>query len=172
MRLREQLPCLSRGLPSKKLAGWTMRISVLLALLAGMLALPACSNGATGPAAGGGPGVGAPMFDARGTWQITTRSQSGATGGAAADVQQDLGNGSITGSLSNIQPACATSAALSGSVTGNKVRLSARENGQMVIFTGTPKPNGDLTGTFTSASGGCTNGDSGAWSATRTSGPN
>ena len=111
------------------------------------------------------------MFDARGNWQITTQSQSGSSGGAAVAIQQDLTNGSITGSASSIQPPCAASATLSGNIKNNNITLVLNENGQVVNFTGSTTATGTLAGTYSAATGGCTNGDSGTWSANRTSGP-
>jgi hypothetical protein len=144
-----------------------MRVGLGMALLMGILALLACGNSSMSSGSGGGPG--GPMFDARGNWQITTQSQSGASGGAAASFQQNLTNGTLTGSLSSIQPPCASSATLMGSINQNKIQFAAMENGQAVNFMGTTTATGGMSGTYTSAAGGCTNGDSGTWSAARTS---
>lgn len=147
-----------------------MRVGLSIALMAGTLALLACGNSAMSSGNGSGTGSGAPTFDATGKWQITTKSQSGASGGAAATIERNP-DGTLTGDLSNIQPPCATSATLSVSVNNNKIQLTADESGQSVTFSGTATATGTLTGTYTSAAGGCTNGDTGTWKSTRIAGP-
>jgi hypothetical protein len=148
-----------------------MKISEVMAISTVMLVLLGCGSNAMSTGSGGGLGAGAPMFDARGNWQITTQSQSGTTGGAAVAFQENLTNGSVSGTVSNIQPPCATSATLSGNISRNTISFAVNENGQVVNFTGTVTATGTLSGTYSGAAGGCTNGESGNWSATRTSGP-
>jgi hypothetical protein len=144
-----------------------MRIGLIIGLLTGVMALFACGNNAMSSGSGGGPGAGAPTFDATGKWQITTKSQSGATGGAVATIQRNS-DGSLSGGLSDIEPPCATSATLTVIVNNNKIQMTADENGQGVSFTGAATATGALSGTYTSPTGGCTNGDTGTWTATRT----
>lgn len=141
-----------------------MRVGLLMALLTAMLAFLACGNNAmTSSGSGSGTGPGAPTFNATGKWQITMQSQSGTNGGAVATIQQN--NGSITGSLSSIEPPCAASASFTGAINLNKISFAVNESGQTVTFTGATTGTGTLSGTYTSAAGGCTNGDSGTWTA-------
>lgn len=140
-----------------------MRLKVLTGVIVGMLVLLGCGNSAMSSGSGGGPGSGAPTFDATGKWQITTQSQSGTTGGATATIQQN--NGSITGSLTNIEPPCAATASFTGNVSLNKISFTVDESGQSVSFTGATTGTGTLSGTYTAAAGGCTNGASGTWTA-------
>jgi hypothetical protein len=150
-----------------------MKIGAVMALSTALLVMMGCGNSAMSSANGNGNGTGpgAPMFDARGNWQITTQSHSGTAGGAAISIQQDLTNGSISGTASSIQPPCAASATLNGSMKNNAITLTMNENGQLVTFTGSAGATGTLSGTYTAAAGGCTNGDAGTWTASRTSGP-
>lgn len=145
-----------------------MRIRVLLAVVGLSMAsmvLLSCGSSTTNSGSGGGPGDA--MFDIKGNWQIITTSQSGASGGAGGVFQGYFQNNSFTGTLSNLQPACASSAALNGNVNRTHVTFSLNENGQSLNFDGSISATGQLNGTYTSSSGGCTNGDSGTWTATR-----
>jgi hypothetical protein len=61
--------------------------------------------------------------------------------------------------------ACAISAPINGTVSGNTISATLTEGGQAVSLTGTVASNGkSASGTYTSPTGGCTNGDSGTWS--------
>ena len=65
---------------------------------------------------------------------------------------------------------CSISGTLSGTVSGLSVTMSLTEGTQSVSLTGTASQNGNsITGTYQAPAGGCTNGDSGTFSASRTS---
>ena len=75
---------------------------------------------------------------------------------------------SVTGIFALTQFPCAASATLTGTVTGTMLSLQFNENGQSVVFTG--KVNSKFTfasGRYFAPSGGCTNGETGMWFATK-----
>jgi uncharacterized protein (TIGR03437 family) len=84
---------------------------------------------------------------------------------SAAGILTQNGN-SFSGTLTISGTACATSAGITGSLSGDNFTASVNENGQIVTFTGTVSGN-SATGSYTTPSGGCTNGDQGIWTATR-----
>lgn len=104
-----------------------------------------------------------------GNWQITANSTAfGLTATGSGALQQ---NGSaITGQITLSGTPCATSATLSGTSSGTAVTLQLQEGSQPVNLTGTTNPGfTSMSGGYTAPSGGCTNGDFGTWTATKTS---
>ena len=101
-----------------------------------------------------------------GGWQFTgTSTKYGLNFTGTVAILQT--SSTLTGEAMLSGSACTPSAALSGSISGTAVTVQLNEGGQLVTFTGTA--NSDLTsmsGTYSAPSGGCTNGDSGTWSAT------
>ncbi len=85
---------------------------------------------------------------------------------AAVPVSQS--GGSISGQATFSGSPCAQSGAMSGTVSTNgSVTFTLNENGQIVSFSGKVGADGhSANGTYTAPAGGCTNGDSGVWSAT------
>ncbi len=74
----------------------------------------------------------------------------------------------VTGTMNFTNNPCATTAALSGTITVSSVILTATEGSQSVSFTGTV--NGAFTamsGNYTFPIGGCNGGDFGAWAASK-----
>jgi hypothetical protein len=58
---------------------------------------------------------------------------------------------------------------MSGTLDGNSINMTLSENGQNVIFTGKMTNNGSsANGSYTAATGGCTNGDTGTWVGNKT----
>ncbi len=104
-----------------------------------------------------------------GNWQITINSTAfGATGTGSGAVQQN--GSSVTGTLTLSGTPCATTASLSGSISGTTVTLQLEEGDQLVNLRGTANSGlTSMSGSYTAPSGGCTNGDFGTWSATKTS---
>jgi len=102
-----------------------------------------------------------------GNWTFVARStlfgfQSGASG-----LLTQNGN-TISGQLSLTGTPCASSAIVTGTITGTSISMALNENGQTVIFTGTLSADGDsASGTYVAPPGGCTNGDYGTWSGTK-----
>lgn len=122
------------------------------------LGLPGCG--------GGGNSQNAQVLNLAGYWQASTISNLGyntfLSGTLAQTGSQLSGTMSISGSP------CATSGTLSGTVSGSTVTMSLTEGAQSVSLNGTASQNGNsITGTYQAPSGGCTNGDSGTFSATR-----
>lgn len=133
------------------------RRSSLLALIL-CLGLPACGGGHT---VGGGT-----TLNLAGNWQATTRSNFGFSTFLAGTLSQS-GN-QISGTLTISGSPCAVSGALAGTVSGTSVNLSLNEGGQSVTIAATASADGNsMTGTYQAPLGGCTNGDSGTFSATR-----
>jgi hypothetical protein len=102
-----------------------------------------------------------------GTWQLTLTSSAspGTTYTGTATLTQS-GNG-ITGTVSFINNACATSSLITGTVSGSNVSIQVTEGGQVVTLTGTINSAfSSMSGSYTSTPGGCTNGDLGSWTAT------
>jgi hypothetical protein len=105
--------------------------------------------------------------DLTGTWSFTVVSQAfGATASATAQLTQS-GN-SVTGTVSLNGTPCATSAPVTGTVSGTNVSFLVDENGQAASLTGTANSKFSMiSGTYTTPNGGCTNGDFGTWSGTK-----
>jgi hypothetical protein len=102
-----------------------------------------------------------------GTWQFTGHSEaSGSTFTGTAAIQQN-GN-SLGGTITLDGSPCGTSATISGSVSGTAVTIDEDLNGQQVNLSGMLNAqNTSMSGNYTAPSGGCTNGDYGTWSATK-----
>jgi hypothetical protein len=120
---------------------------------------------------GGGGGSSTPTSTASiaGTWQVAAHSNSfnfNVTG--TATIQQS--GSTLSGSVVMSGTPCASTAALSGSVSGNSVTFQLQEGTQTVTFTGTVSGN-TMSGTYSGPAGGCSNGDQGTWSATPGVGP-
>ena len=119
--------------------------------------------------AGNGPnGAPTPFGNIAGNWQLLGKSTvSTAVINASGQITQIGDN--VSGQLSVGRTLCATSAALSGTVSNTGViALSLNENGQVVTFSGTLSGDGNsAAGTYIAPLGGCTNGDKGTWSGQR-----
>jgi len=110
----------------------------------------------------------APGASLTGTWQITGKSTAfGLTFTGTGTVQQT--GSSVTGQITLSGSPCASTAALSGSISGTTVTVQLLEGSQTVNFTGAANSGlTSISGTYTAPSGGCTNGDYGTWTATIT----
>jgi hypothetical protein len=112
-----------------------------------------------------------------GVWQFTSHSNTFNTAETGSGSVQQNGT-AVSGTLTLSGTPCSIDAFLSASVSGNVVTGQLQEGAQAVSITGTvygdasafTSPTGGLTitGTYTSPSGGCLNGDQGTWSATKT----
>jgi len=121
---------------------------------------------AVGCGGGGSSSQSAAVLNLAGTWQASTNSKLGFNTFLAGTLTQT--GTQISGTLTIGDSPCATSGTLSGSVSGSTVTLSLMEGSQSVSLTGTVTPDGNsITGTYQAQSGGCTNGDSGTFTATR-----
>jgi hypothetical protein len=114
-----------------------------------------------------------------GNWQFTFKSSAnGNTFTGTASLTQSStpvtsqGAGglerAISGTMNFANDPCATSAPLSGTISGLNVILSATESGQPVSFTGTVNPAVTaMSGDYSAPGGGCTAGDFGSWTASK-----
>jgi hypothetical protein len=104
-----------------------------------------------------------------GNWQFTAKSSIfGLTASAVGSISQNGQN--ISGQFTLSGTPCATSAAMTGTVSGQTFNAGLNENNQVVSFTGTVASDGNSgSGSYSAPSGGCTNGDAGTWSGQRTS---
>jgi len=100
-----------------------------------------------------------------GNWSFSSQSSLVVVTGSGT-IQQN-GN-ALSGQVTLNGTPCATSATLTGTISGNTVNFQLQEGSQAVSFTGTVTANGTgISGTYTAPIGGCTNGDSGNWAATK-----
>jgi len=130
-------------------------ISIFVALLA-----VGCGGG------GSGSSQSAAVLNLAGTWQASTNSTLGFDTFLSGTFTQT--GTQISGTMSIGDSPCATSGTLNGSISGSTVTLSLMEGSQSVSLTGTATPDGNsITGTYRAPSGGCTNGDSGTFTAAR-----
>ena len=102
-----------------------------------------------------------------GTWQFTFHSSTaGMTATGTVPLQQ---NGTtLSGQMTLSGAPCATTAVLTGAISGTRINFQLQEGTQPVNFTGSIAASGNsASGTYASPSGGCTNGDTGTWSASK-----
>ena len=106
----------------------------------------------------------APQNSLTGYWTFAAQSTVfGFQSGASGQLTQN-GN-SVSGQLSLSGTPCASSAVVSGMVSGSSMSMTLNENGQLVTFSGTVSSDGSsANGTYVAPPGGCTNGDHGTWS--------
>lgn len=105
-----------------------------------------------------------------GLWQFSGRSSVFGLSFAVTGQIAQIGN-NVSGQLSVGGTPCATSAAISGTVSNTgEVAMDLNESGQVVAFSGTLSADGNsASGTYRAPSGGCTNEDQGTWSGQRVS---
>lgn len=103
-----------------------------------------------------------------GYWQASTISALGYNTLLWGTLTQN-GN-QISGTMTIVGSPCAPSGLLSGTVTGMNVALSLMEGTQSVSLNGKASVDGNsIAGNYQAAAGGCTNGDSGTFTAARSS---
>ena len=118
-------------------------------------------------AVGCGGSSGSNQIDIAGSWSFSSQSSLVMVSGNA--TMQQSGN-ALSGQVTLNGTPCATSATLTGTISGSMVNFQLQEGSQAVSFTGTVTANGTgVSGTYTAPTGGCTNGDSGSWAATKIS---
>ena len=139
-------------------------VSVLFAHLVLILCLGLSGCGGGGSSQGGTQN--APVLNLAGNWQASTISNLGVNTFLSGALAQT--GSQVTGTMSISGSPCASSGTLSGTVNGSRVSMSLTEGAQSVSLNGTASQDGNsITGTYQAPSGGCTNGDSGTFSATR-----
>jgi len=116
---------------------------------------------------GGGSNSTSPPPTMNGTWTFTAKSTVfGLTVTGTGTILQ-TGN-SLSGTLALVGSPCATSAALTGSANGTSLNFQIVETGQAVGFVGNATADfSSASGTYSAQAGGCTDGDSGTWTATK-----
>lgn len=103
-----------------------------------------------------------------GAWQFTLTSTASPglsfTGNTTLTASGGTG---ITGTMTFSNNPCATSALVTGGISGPNVLFQITEGNQVVSLTGTiNSAYTAMSGSYTSTAGGCTNGDMGSWTAT------
>jgi hypothetical protein len=123
--------------------------------------------GCGGGSSGGSQSQQATPVNIAGDWQITAKSTVfGFSATVTGFVNQS--GGTISGQLAISGSPCAVSATMAGTVSGTAVTIQIDENGQPVTLSGTASVDGNsASGTYTATTGGCLNGDTGTWTATR-----
>jgi uncharacterized protein (TIGR03437 family) len=116
------------------------------------------------------PGTSPTSANMTGSWQFVAQSSVFGLSFSVTGQIEQVGN-NISGQLTISGTPCATSAAFNGTVSGTSaLTMNLNENGQVVVFSGTLSSDGNsASGTYSAPSGGCTNGDRGAWSGHRVS---
>jgi hypothetical protein len=102
-----------------------------------------------------------------GPWQFTLTSS--ASPGVIFTGNTTLGPSGtgITGTVAFANNPCATSGLLAGGSSGPNVFFQITEGDQVISLTGTVNSAYTaMSGTYTATAGGCTNGDTGSWTAT------
>jgi hypothetical protein len=112
-----------------------------------------------------------------GNWQFTFKSSAnGGTYTGTASITQggfvnSLGSGTedtVTGTVTFANATCATVAPLSGTISGSKVIFTVTEATESVTLTGSVNASFTaMSGNYATPSGGCTSGDFGSWSASK-----
>jgi hypothetical protein len=143
--------------------GENMRTILAFALLA-VAVTAGCGSGSSSSTSPG-------QISIAGNWQFTVASVHGGTANGTGTLTQSGATFSGTLALTSATgPVCAASATISGTISGTNFTASLDENGQAVGLTGTVASDGSsVSGTYTAPAGGCTNGDTGTFSGTRTS---
>jgi outer membrane biogenesis lipoprotein LolB len=112
-----------------------------------------------------------------GNWQFTLKSLAyGSTYTATGSIAQTsqttgsigAGTDSVSGTVNLANDPCATTAPLSGTITGSNVMLTITEDNEGVSLTGSVNAAFTaMSGSYTTPAGGCTNADFGSWSASK-----
>lgn len=112
-----------------------------------------------------------------GNWQFTFKSSAnGNTYTGTASITQDgfvnsLGSGlekTVSGTLNLANDPCATTAPLSGTISDLNVIFTVTEAGEYVPLTGNVNAAFTaMSGSYAAPLGGCTNGDFGSWTASK-----
>jgi uncharacterized protein (TIGR03437 family) len=116
------------------------------------------------------PGPSPTSGNMTGSWQFVAQSSVFGISFSVTGQIEQVGN-NVSGQLTISGTPCATSAAFNGTVSGTgALTINLNENAQVVVFTGMLASDGNsASGTYSSPSGGCTNGDKGTWAGRRVS---
>lgn len=126
---------------------------------------------------GGLAGCGSSATNLTGNWQFTFKSSAnGNTYTGTASITQggfvdSLGSGTehtVTGTVNFANAPCATTAPLSGTISGLNVILAVTQTTESVSLTGSVNPAFTaMSGSYSAPLGGCTAGDFGSWEASK-----
>jgi hypothetical protein len=110
-------------------------------------------------------GSSSPTINLSGTWQLSAQSQTFNTAVTGTAIIQQSGS-TLSGTVGLTGSPCASTAALKGSLSGSTMIFTLTEGSQAVNFQGNVSGT-TISGTYAAPVGGCTNGDTGTWSATQ-----
>lgn len=126
---------------------------------------------------GGLAGCGSSATNLSGNWQFTFKSSaSGNTYTGMASITQggyvnSLGSGiehTVTGTVKFANAPCVTASPLSGTISGLNVIFEVTESTELVSLTGSVNAAfTSMSGTYAAPIGGCTDGDFGSWTASK-----
>lgn len=149
-----------------------MRTARLLILLAFVAVAVGCGGGPMGSIDGGGSAI-----DVQGSWEIVTASNTlpgvqsyiettlAQSGSSVSAGSQQILTVTVQGGSANID-LCSSRLSLSGTLSGASLAATLMEGTQSVRITGMVSPDGKTAfGTYQSDVGGCTQGDSGTFTA-------
>src|SRR5581483_9973662 len=106
--------------------------------------------------------------DVTGTWRFTTQSTVFTNLVITGTGTLQESGSTVSGNVSLSGTSCATTATLTGTISGTTFTFQLVEGTQTLNFTGTVSADATTaSGTYTSPTGGCTNGDNGSWSAAK-----
>jgi hypothetical protein len=143
-----------------------MRVPVRSLLLFVFIACVVQSGCGGGGGAGSSSNQNGQVLNLAGNWQANTVSSLGYDTSLSGTLTQT--GSQLSGNMTIVGSPCATVGALSGTISGSSVSLSLTEGAQTVPLSGTASADGNsISGTYQAPNGGCTNGDSGTFSATR-----
>lgn len=117
---------------------------------------------------GSGNGSSSPSGTMAGNWNFSAKSSMfGITVSGTGQLQQTV-SGGVSGTINLSGTPCATTASLSGTLNGQNLSFGLEEGEQTVNFTGTVNSSFNAaSGNYGAPAGGCTNGDTGTWTATK-----
>jgi hypothetical protein len=120
---------------------------------------------------GGGGGQSGSIYNPpsmAGTWKFTGTSKVFNLTFTGIGVIQQTG-GSLSGELALTGTPCAATATLTGTANGTILNFQIEESQEAVGFVGTASADfSSASGTYNAQAGGCTNGDNGTWTGTKT----
>jgi len=115
-------------------------------------------------ACGSGSSLSLQTVDGAWNFELTSSALGGASYTGSVILAQS--GSKVTGTMTLTNAPCATSAPLTGTVSGSDVSFQVTEGGQVVTLNGAINSVfSSMSGSYTAAPGGCLNGDHGSWAA-------
>jgi hypothetical protein len=101
-----------------------------------------------------------------GPWQFSLTSSAFPGNAYTGTTTLNQSASGISGTVAFANNPCASVALITGLISGSNVNLQITEGDQVVTLNGTVNSAfSSMSGTYTTTTGGCTNGDSGTWTA-------